>query len=161
MSLSPLRLDPATLRRAATVVGLRGDVGDRADLEARGLQRTDRRLTSGAGALDEDVDLLHTVLGGLAGAVLRGHLGGERRRLARALEAHVTGRRPADDVAGGVGDRDDRVVERALDVRVAVGDVLLLPAADLLGPGPALACPGWHLLLLIEGRTAPSHLRVA
>src|SRR5262249_39550454 len=38
-----------------------------------------------------------------------------------------------------VGDRDDGVVEGALDVRVPVGDVLLLLAPDLLhGPGAGL-----------------------
>src|SRR5207245_8172277 len=61
------------------------------------------------------------------------HLRRERRRLARALEAHLAGARPGDHVAHRVGDRDDRVVERALDVRVAVSDVLLLLAAYLLG----------------------------
>ena len=62
------------------------------------------------------------------------HLGGERRALAGALEADVAGRRPGEDVALLVGDADDRVVERALDVRHAVGDVLALALA-----GPATA----------------------
>src|ERR1700754_1937701 len=146
MSCYSLSLDPAPLGRAAAVVRLRGDVGDGADLEAGGLQRTDRRLTSGAGALDEDVDLLHAVLGGLAGAVLGGHLGGERRGLARALETDVPRGRPRDHGAGGVGDRHDGVVEGALDVRVAVRDVLLLLAADLLRPGRS-ATAGRHYFL--------------
>ena len=38
--------DAATLGRAAAVVGLRGDVGDRPHLEACGLQRTDRGLAT-------------------------------------------------------------------------------------------------------------------
>src|SRR6478609_12225609 len=46
--------DAATLRGAAAVVCLRRDVLDRADLEARRGERTDRGLTAGAGALDED-----------------------------------------------------------------------------------------------------------
>src|SRR5439155_7086935 len=92
-------LDPPTLRRAAAVVRLRGDVLDRADLEAGGLQRADRRLAARAGPLDEDVHLAHAVLVRLAGGVLRGHLGRERGRLAGALEADVAGGGPRDHVA--------------------------------------------------------------
>src|SRR4051794_14035379 len=81
--------DAPALRRAAAVVRHRGDVGDLADLQAGRLQRPDRRLATRARALDEDVDLLHAVLLGLARAVLSGHLRRERRGLARALEADV------------------------------------------------------------------------
>ena len=113
-------------------MGLGGDIGDRAHLEAGGLERADRGLTSRAGALDEHVDLLDAVLLRLAGRVLGGELGGEGRRLTRALEADVTRGRPGEDGTGGVGDRDDGVVERALDVSLPVGDVLLLPATTRL-----------------------------
>src|SRR5450830_710335 len=123
--------DPATLRRAATVVRLRGHVLDRADLEAGGLERTDRGLPARARALDEDVDLLHAVLLRTTRGSLSSELGGERRRLARALEADLARRGPGDHGTRGVGDGDDGVVERALDVRLAVGDVLLLLAARL------------------------------
>src|SRR3712207_9538833 len=97
-------------------MGLGRDVVDRADLEAGGLERADRGLAARARALDEDVDLLHAVLLRLTRSGLRGELRRERGGLARALEAHAARRRPADDRTGGVGDRDDRVVERALDV---------------------------------------------
>src|SRR5919107_1880689 len=146
MSCYSLSLDPAPLRRTAAVVRLGGDVGDGADLEAGCLQRTDRGLPAGAGPLHEHVDLLHAVLGGLAGGVLGGHLRRERRGLARALEADVACGRPRDHGAVGVGDRDDRVVERALDVGLAHGDVLLLLAADLLGPARGTAA-GRHYFL--------------
>src|SRR5581483_4901723 len=53
-----------------------------------------------------------------------GHLGGERRRLARPLEAGRAGGLPHDHVAVLVGERDDRVVERRLDVRLTDRDVL-------------------------------------
>src|SRR5690606_17187500 len=62
------------------------------------------------------------------------HLGGEGRRLARALEAHVAGRGPGQHVAALVGEGDDRVVEAALDVGDAVADVLPLALAR---PAPA------------------------
>src|SRR3979411_3509454 len=132
MSGYSLSLDPAPLGRRAAVVGLGGDVGDGADLEAGRLQGTDRGLPAGTGALHEHVHLLHAVLGRLAGGALGGHLGGERRGLARALETDVARGGPRDHSTGRVGDRHGRVVERALDVRVAVRDVLLLLAPDLL-----------------------------
>src|SRR5207247_8236733 len=88
-------------------------------------------LAPGARALDEHLDLAHAVLHRLA----RGHLGGERggvrRALARALEAGDARRAPAHHRAAKVGDRDDRVVEGRLDPGVAHGDVLLLAAALL------------------------------
>src|SRR4029078_3293387 len=53
----------------------------------------------------------------------------ERRRLARALEAGRAGGLPHDHVAVLVGQGDDRVVERRLDVRLADRDVLADAAA--------------------------------
>src|SRR4051794_19917490 len=134
--------DAPALGRAATVVRGGRDVLDRADLEADGTQRTDRGLTARSRTLDEDVDLLHAVVHRTTTGGLGGHLGGERRGLARALEADGAGRGPRDHRAGGVGDRDDGVVERALDVGLALGDVLLLLAAHLLGAGRAAALGG-------------------
>src|SRR5690606_31009441 len=114
--------------------------------------RTDRGLAARTRALHEHVDLLDAVLLRLAGSVLGGELRGERGALTRTLEADVARRRPRDDIALGVGDRDDRVVERALDVRVAVRDVLLIPATRLLSllraSGPALRRHTLSLLLL-------------
>src|SRR3954451_681134 len=127
--------DSAPLGRAAAVVRNRGDVLDRADLEAGRLQAPDSGLTAGAGTLDEHVDLAHPVLHRLAGRVLGGHLRGERRGLAGAFEPDVAGAGPGDDGAVRVADRHDRVVEGALDVRVAVRDVLLLLAPHLLATG--------------------------
>src|SRR6266508_5072577 len=130
-----MRSNPPALRGTAAVVWLRSDVRDRADLETSCLQRADRGFATRARALDEHVDLAQAVLLGLAGGALGGHLRSERCRLARALEADVAGGCPADHVAHRVGDRDDRVVEGALDVRVSVRDVLLFLAPNLLGAG--------------------------
>src|SRR3954468_7402401 len=131
--------NPSALRRAAAVVRNWGRVLNGADLEADSLQAPDGGLTAGAGTLHEHVDLAHAVLLRATRGRLGGHLRGERRRLPGALEAHLAGARPGDHVAQRVGDRDDRVVERALDVGVPVSDVLLLLAAYLLR-GRALLC---------------------
>src|SRR6476620_5284195 len=122
--------DATALGRPASVVGSGRDVLDGADLEADGTQRTDGGLTTRARTLDEDVDLLHAVVHGATASGLGSHLRGAGGGLARALEADGAGRGPRDHRTGRVGDRDDGVVERALDVGFALSDVLLLLAAD-------------------------------
>src|ERR687894_2530556 len=134
--------DPPPLAGAAAVVCLRGDVPHAGHLEAGGLERADRGLAARARALHEDLDLLHALLDALAGGRVGGHLGGERRRLAGALEAGAAGGLPRDDVALAVGERDDGVVEAGLDVRLADRDVLANLAAAALG-----ATGSGHLLL--------------
>src|ERR671929_1401333 len=134
MSRSVFVLNPSPLPGAAAVVCLGSDVLDAGDLEPGGLERADRGLAAGARALDEDLDLLHALLDALAGGRVGRHLGGERSRLAGALEAGAAGGLPGDHVAVAVGQRDDRVVEGRLDVRLADRDVLLDLAATTLGP---------------------------
>src|SRR6201991_2573364 len=147
MSVSPSvsGSDAPALGRAATVVWGGCDVLDGADLEADRTQGTDRGLAARARALHEDVDLLHAVVHRPTTRGLGGHLGGERGGLARALEADGAGRGPRDHRTTGVGDRDDRVVERALDVGFALSDVLLPLAAHLLG-ACSLTALGRHAL---------------
>src|SRR3954454_18675002 len=143
--------DPPPLPGAASVVRLRGDVADARDLEAGGLEGADRGLPAGAGPLDEDLDLLQAVLDALARRGVGGDLGGEGRGLARAAEAGAARGLPGDDVPLAVGQRDDRVVERGLDVGLTDRDVL----AD--APATALrATRSWHLLL--GGLLLPGHL---
>src|SRR5499426_171153 len=110
-------LHPPPLRRAAPVVRNRRDVTDRGDLQPGGLQRADGRLAPRSGPPHEDLDLLEAVLHRLARGELGGRLGGKGRALARALEPGAAGARPGHDVAHPVRERDDRVVERRLDVR--------------------------------------------
>src|SRR6185369_8935141 len=81
------RSDAAALRRPAAVVRDRRHVADRRDDEPDGLQCTQRGLATGTRALHLDLERTDTVFHRLAAGVLGGHLGGVRRRLARALEA--------------------------------------------------------------------------
>src|SRR6478736_4575264 len=124
--MGPRALDAAPLGRAATVVRDGGDVGDGADFEAGRLERTDRLLPAGARTLHVDLDLAHAVLHRTLGGAVGRQGGGIGRALAGALEAGRAGRAPADDRAVEVRDRDDRVVERGLDVNMPLRDVLLL-----------------------------------
>src|SRR5260221_2250282 len=128
----PALLDPAPLRRAAAVVRNGGDVLDGGDLETGDLQRTDCGLAAAAGALHPRRDALQTHLGRVACARLRGHLRRERGALAGALEAGLARAAPADHVAVGVRDRDDRVVEARLHVGHAVRAHLAVALLRLL-----------------------------
>src|SRR5262249_41847275 len=137
--------DPAPLRRPAAIVRDGGHVLDRAGRQPGRLQRPDGGLPARARTLDEDVDLAHAVFHRAARRGLGRHLRGVRRGLARSLEPDLTRGRPRDDVARRVGNRDDRVVERAPDVSVPVSNVLPLLAAHLLGG--LLTAPWRHILL--------------
>src|SRR5215213_754677 len=124
-----LLLAAPPLGRTAAVVRHGRDVLDGRHLDAGALYRANGGVTPRTRALHLHLGASQAVLLGGLGRPLGGQLGGERRRLAGALEPHAARRRPRDDVALGVGDRDDRVVERALDVHHAGGDVLAVPAA--------------------------------
>src|SRR5438874_9483798 len=90
--------DPAALPGPAAVVRHRRDVLDPQDLQPGGGQRPDGRLPPRARTLHEHVDLGEAVLLGAPGGLLRRQLRGERRRLARTLEADVAGARPGERV---------------------------------------------------------------
>src|ERR1017187_5939136 len=147
--LSLYSSDPAPLRRAAAIMRNRGDVLNGSHLKAGRLQRTDSGLPPRARALDEDVDFAHPVLHGATCGRLRRHLRAERCRFARSLEADLARGSPRNNVADRIGDRGDRVVERAPDVGVPMSDVLPFFAAHLLGAGTALRR---HLLPAPGGR---------
>src|SRR5665213_3490906 len=137
-------LHPPPLLGAAAVVRDGGDIFDAGDLDAGGGQRADGGLATGARPADEHVDAAHAVCHGPLCALLGGELGGERRGLAGALEPDVAGRRPGEDIALRIGDGDARVVERALDVGDAEGDVLPLALAGPTG-GSRLGGLGHYL----------------
>src|SRR5476651_2587123 len=117
-------LDAPTLWRAAAVMRNRRHVADRGDGEADGLQGAQCRFASRAGTLDLDLERPHAVLHRLLAGILGSHLRGIGRRFARALEALAARGRPGDRIALGVGDGDDRIVERRVHMRDAGGDVL-------------------------------------
>ena len=126
--------DPPTLGRAATVVRHRRDVLDAGDLDAGVLDRADGGLAAGARTLDHTSTLRTPCSMARRAHCSAAICAANGVRLARALEADVAGRGPGQHVAVLVGDRHDRVVERALDVRDAVGDVLALLACGDGGP---------------------------
>src|SRR5207249_12315205 len=114
----------------------------------------DRGLAPRAGTFDPDLDPLHSQVTGVARARLGGNRRRERRALARPLEASLARARPGHDVAVGVGDRHDGVVERRLHVRYAIRAhaTVALPGllrfSHSLPPSGSLGDPSADVLLL-------------
>jgi hypothetical protein len=87
-----------------------------------------------SGTADFDHNVFEAVSHGVASGVLSDNLSGISGGLTGAAEVALAGAGPGDDLTFGVGDRDDRVVERGEDVGDAGGDVLgTLGLADLDG----------------------------
>src|SRR5579871_1806175 len=151
-------LHAAFLGGPAAVVRQRRDVFDGLDVQSGGLQGGDGRLTARTRSLDAHLDFLEAKLGGALGGHFGSALGGERRTLTTALEADRARRGVAQRVAVGVGDGDNRVVERRLDVGHAPADVTALLAFLALGHGcnsPRLAAHLLDALLAGDGLARP------
>src|SRR5687768_11471435 len=103
-------------------------VDDVGDLVTDVVQGTNGGFATGTRALDADLEGLDAVVERGAPGLFGGDLGCERGRLARAAETRAARSRPRERVALAVGDRDDGVVKRSVDVGDAVGD----DALDLL-----------------------------
>src|SRR4051812_29555231 len=93
----------ALFLRAAAIWRHRRYVADDRDIEADRLNRAHGGFASGARALHAHFDFFQPVAHGLPAGILRNHLGGVGRALARTLEAALARTRPADHVAGQVG----------------------------------------------------------
>src|SRR3546814_16349844 len=102
----------------------RRHVAERRNVETNGLQRTERRFTTGAGAFDFDFQRADAMFGGLLARVFGANLRRIGSRLAAALETHHAGARPGNRIALRVGDGDPRVVEGRVDVGDARRDIL-------------------------------------
>jgi hypothetical protein len=87
------------------------DIADGSDPKSGRLQRANRRLSTGAGPFDEDIQLPDARVHGLPRRLLASKLGRIRRTLPRTLEAHGARAAPGDHVAIRIGDRDYRIVE--------------------------------------------------
>ena len=127
-------LHATAFARTATVVRDGRDIDDRNDFEADRLEGTDGGIATEAGTADLDDDVLQAMRHGVAGGVLSDDLCGVSCGLTGTAEVALAGAGPGDDLTFGVGDRDDRVVERSEDVCDAGRDVLgTFGLADLDG----------------------------
>lgn len=96
------------------------DVGN---LKAQIVERTNCRLTAGAGAFHSDVEIFQTVFFRLNASAFRRHLRRKRGALSGATEPGATGGSPCQRIALAVGDGDYGVVKRGGDVSDPVGNV--------------------------------------
>jgi len=111
-----VRLDATTLTGTAAVVRHRGNVDDGVDFQTDGLEGANGAVATEAGTGNLDHNVLKTMGHGVTGGVLSDDLGGVGGGLTRTAEVALTSAGPSDDLALGIGDRDDRVVERREDV---------------------------------------------
>src|SRR5262249_2092970 len=142
------------LRRTAPIMRNGRHVANGADVDTGSRQSAHRALAARTRAGNPDFHRPQTAFTRLVSCGERRLVCGERGTLARSAEPERTGARPGDDVAFLVANRDDRVVERRLDVHDAVVDdaLLLLLEALLLA-----ACFCWcfrhdSLSLCLTGR---------
>src|SRR3546814_6266335 len=83
--------DSSALVRADAIVRDRRHVADRRDVETNGLQRTEGRFTTGAGAFDFDFQRADAMFGGLLARVFGANLrriGSRDRKSTRLNSSH-------------------------------------------------------------------------
>ena len=117
------------------------DIGNARNLDAQRIQSTHGRLTAGAWALDPNFQRLDAVFNRDTTSRFRSNLRCKRGGLTRTLEAGTTRSRPRQGVTLAVGDGDDGVVERRVDMRDAVRHVLF----DFLANARGAASSFGHL----------------
>ena len=121
-----------TLGRTAAVVGHGRHVDDLHHLDTGVIDRADSTLAAVTGTLYVDRHLAETGIVSLLGSILGSHLSGVGGVLLRAPEAHLTGRGLADSLTLVVGEGDNDVVERRVDVSLTDGIDLDLPLLGCL-----------------------------
>lgn len=94
----------------------RGDILNRSDRESRRLKSSDRALSSGTRSLDLDFDVFDAELGSSFRAGLGSTLGSKGSALPTPFEPGGPCGRPAEDIPIHIGDRDECVIKRCLDM---------------------------------------------
>jgi hypothetical protein len=95
---------------------------DRKNLEANGWDGADGRFTAWAWALDLDVNLTEALVEGALSSGASGELSGEWGGFLSTLVAESASGLPSDDVTSSIGDGDDGVVKRSVNVSDAFGE---------------------------------------
>lgn len=134
-------------------MGLGGDVLDQTGFEVYDLQGADHGLIAGTGTPDEDIDLLRAMLLSTTGHGLDRELDDEEDGLARAPGVDLAGGGPGDSGTGRIGEGNNGVVERRLDVCVPAGDALGDLLARLTRSAGARNPYGCHVALLFPLRS--------
>ena len=114
-------LNSTSFRRTTSIVGQRSNVDDLRNLYTSTVNGSDSRLTTITRSLDVCLHFSQAQIVSNLGTILCGHLCGIRRVLLGTSESHFSGRRPRNNLAFTVSQRNDNVVERRMNVQLAVG----------------------------------------
>ncbi len=114
-------LNSTSFRRTTSVMRQRSNVNNLRNLDTGTMHGSDSRLTSVTRTLNVRLYLSQTQVIRNLCAILSCHLCGIRRVLLRTSESHFSGRRPRNNLAFTVGQRNNNVVERRMNVQLAVG----------------------------------------
>ena len=106
----------------------RRDVGDRAHLQTRRLHGANGRLSTGAGAFDEHVNLSQAMVGTNASRRCPGDLSGVGRTFPGAFEAGSAAAEPTHGIAVRVGDGDHGVIKGGVNIGTPIRNIFSLPA---------------------------------
>ena len=109
-------LYPPPFWRTTSVVRNGCNILDKMDLEASRLKGSESRFSSRPRSFDINIDGSKAMLHRLFGGILRSHLGSKGSALSRSLEALGTGTGPCNHISFFIGNGDDGVVERSLNV---------------------------------------------
>src|SRR5260221_12864774 len=119
-----MRLDATLLGRAYPIMRDRRHIRDGAHTQPTRLNGTDGGFTARARPFHEDIDFLHPLLLRGVRGLLGGDSGGIGRTLAAALEARCARARPRYHIPLLIAHRDNRVVERGMNVRLPIWNTL-------------------------------------
>ena len=102
----------------------RGDIGDLRHTNAQCVKRPHSGFAPRARALNTNFDVFNTALNGHLAGSFGGHLGGKGRAFSRALKAGAARSCPRKGIALSVGDGNDGVVKRGMNMGHGIRDVL-------------------------------------
>ena len=114
-------LNSTSFRRTTSVMRQRRNINDFRNLNASTMNSSDSRLTTISRSLDVCLHLSQAQVIRNFCTILCCHLCGIRRVLLRTSESHLSGRRPRNNLAFTVCQRNNNVVERRMNVQLAVG----------------------------------------
>ncbi len=94
----------------------RRNVSNHIDTNTKGGKRTNRRFATRSWTFDLDIKVLDTLFNGCATSNFRSYLSSKWSRLTRTFETLSTGRCPRQRIALTIGDCNDRVIKRSVNV---------------------------------------------
>lgn len=99
------------------------NVGNRSNTDTQCRQSANRGLTAWPRAFDFNIQILDALILGCTTSHFRSYLSRKRGRFARALEALPTGRCPRQRITLTIGNRNNGIVKRGMNVSNTIRDI--------------------------------------